>query len=253
MKEQIHTIPVNEAFDSGDECPFCWLERQAEQRAIRFAAGNGASYMEPDVRAVTDREGFCREHLKKLYDYGNALGNALMLQTWFAGILKDLEAEMDDFVPPAKRGLLPRKKPQDAAPVSLLDWARKRQDSCYLCNKIDYSMEGYYHTFFTMSKDAEFREKVLKSKGFCLRHFAALVEQAEDRLPNSQRDWFYGEVFSLMKENLVRVKEDLDWFVGMFDYRQAGADWKNSRDAVPRTMEKLQGLHPADPPFMKEK
>ena len=29
MKEQIQTIPVNEAFDSGDECPFCWLERMA--------------------------------------------------------------------------------------------------------------------------------------------------------------------------------------------------------------------------------
>ena len=253
MKEQIHTIPVNEAFDSGDECPFCWLERQAEQRAIRFTAGSCASYMEPDVRAVTDREGFCREHLKKLYDYGNALGNALMLQTWYAGILKNLDIEIDNFEPPAKRGLLPRKKPQDAAPVSLLEWAKSKQDSCYLCNRIDYSMEGYYHTFFTMSKDAEFREKVEKSKGFCLRHFAALVEQAEDRLPNSQRDWFYEKVFALMKENLIRVKEDLDWFVGMFDYRQAGADWKNSRDAVPRSMQKLQGLHPADPPFMKEK
>ena len=30
MKEQIHTIPVNDGFDSGDECPFCYLERQAE-------------------------------------------------------------------------------------------------------------------------------------------------------------------------------------------------------------------------------
>ena len=33
MREQIETIPVNEAFLSGDECPFCYLERQAEQKA----------------------------------------------------------------------------------------------------------------------------------------------------------------------------------------------------------------------------
>lgn len=30
MREQIDTIPVNEAFASGDECPFCYLERVAE-------------------------------------------------------------------------------------------------------------------------------------------------------------------------------------------------------------------------------
>ena len=56
-----------------------------------------------------------------------------------------------------------------------------------------------------------------------------------------------------MEENLVRVKEDLDWFVGMFDYRQQGADWKNSRDAVPRTMQKLRGCYPADPVYQKKK
>ena len=43
MKEQIHTIPVNEAFEAGDECPFCFLERKAEQSAIRYVAGAGAS------------------------------------------------------------------------------------------------------------------------------------------------------------------------------------------------------------------
>ena len=92
MKEQIDTIPVNEAYEADDECPFCWLERQAEQRSIRYALGPGASYMEPDVRAVTDRKGFCRQHFKKLFDYGNSLGNALVMQTYFVGLQKELEA-----------------------------------------------------------------------------------------------------------------------------------------------------------------
>ena len=56
-----------------------------------------------------------------------------------------------------------------------------------------------------------------------------------------------------MEQNLIRVKEDLDWFVGMFDYRQAGADWKNSRDAVSRTIQKLKGIYPADPPYKEKK
>ena len=71
MKEQIDTIPVNEAFETGGECPFCYLERQAEQRAIRYTIGPGASYMEPDVRAVTDRQGFCRAHYAEIvFDTG---------------------------------------------------------------------------------------------------------------------------------------------------------------------------------------
>ena len=43
------------------------------------------------MRARTDAVGFCREHMKKLYDYGNALGSALILQTHMAGLLEEFE------------------------------------------------------------------------------------------------------------------------------------------------------------------
>ena len=79
MKEKIYTIPVNDAFLSGDECPFCFMEREEEQHALRYAVGPGASYMEPEVRSITNRTGFCRCHSKMVYDYGNALGAALIL------------------------------------------------------------------------------------------------------------------------------------------------------------------------------
>ena len=39
MKEQLHTIPVNEAFEMEDECPFCAMERDVEQRSIRYVVG----------------------------------------------------------------------------------------------------------------------------------------------------------------------------------------------------------------------
>ena len=248
MREQIDTIPVNEAFLSGDECPFCYLERMAEQRTIRFTLGPGASYMEPDVRGVTDRQGFCREHFQKMYDYGNALGNALVMQTYMLGLLDEFEQQINGFEVPGKRPLFAKKN----APVEdndMLRWAKQRQSTCYICNRLEYHMQRYYHTFFVMLKDEEFRSRVENSKGFCMRHFVQLLELAKQELPNSQREWFYPTVISVMRDNLVRVKGDLDWFVGMFDYRQAGGDWKNSRDAVSRSMQKLQGLHPADPPY----
>lgn len=251
MKEQIHTIPVNEAFESGDECPFCHLERETEQRVINYTLGPGASYMEPEVRGVTDREGFCGAHLKKMYDYGNALGNALILQTYYVSLLEELERELDDFELPEKKKLFRRKSAEEPE-SSLVTWMRQKQDSCYICNKMEYNMARYYHTFFVLTKDAEFRSKVEDCKGFCMRHFLRLVEEAKEKLPNDRREWFYETVFGLMRENMVRVKGDLDWFIAKFDYRNASADWKNSRDAVSRSMQKLQGLHPADPPFKSE-
>lgn len=247
MKEVIETTPVIEAFESEDECPFCYLERWAEQRAINYVAGPCASYMEPDVRAITDRDGFCGQHLKKLYDYGNSLGNALMMQTHFIDLNRELEKELAHFSPPGKRGLL--SKPGEP---TILQWLRKRNHSCYLCSRVDASMHRYYATFYFLLKEPEFREKVENSKGFCMRHFEALLEQSADHLPNAQRDWFYDTVPELFKRNLARVQEDLDWFVAKFDYRNASADWKNSKDAVSRSMQKLQGIHPADAPYKKD-
>lgn len=249
MKDHIDTIPVNEAFDSGDECPFCYLERMAEQKTIRYVLGPSASYMEPDVRGQTDKYGFCREHFKKMYDYGNALGNALIMQTYYAGLLEQLLLEIDCFQMPDKKPLLGHWKGQEE---HILQWARERQSSCFICNRLHYHMERYLTTFFVLIKDPEFRQKVEDSKGFCMRHFISVMETAHERLPNAQREWFYTTVLQLMRDHLSRVKGDLDWFVGMFDYRQAGKDWKNSRDAVSRGMEKLQGLHPADPPYKQD-
>lgn len=243
MKEHIDTIPLHEAFDADTECPFCYLERLSEQRAIRYCIGPGASYMEPDFREQTDRLGFCRGHMKKLYDYGNALGNALVLQTYLAGVLKELETV----------DAAPGKKPlfggQPKA-SQMLAWLEQKEETCFLCQRLKYNMTRYYHTFFALLREPEFRQKVERSKGFCLHHFKQLLSLEE--APAAHRQWFYDTAQRLMRENLLRVKADLDHFVEMFDYRSAGSDWGNSRDAVPRTMQKLRGSFPSDPPFKQD-
>ena len=250
MKEKIYTIPVNEAFETHDECPFCHLERDTEQRAIKYVLGPGASYMEPEVRLATDKAGFCREHYKKMFDFGNHLGSALIMQTYFVSMFEEMVHEMENFQQPGKRGLFSKKN--NPGENNLVAWARKKQSSCYICDKLEYNMGRYYSTFCYLTKEAEFRQKVENSKGFCMRHFLALLEVTLNELPNDQQQWFYEKIFTLMRENLSRVKDDLDWFVDKFDYRNAGADWKNSQDAVPRTMQKLCGTYPADPPFTSE-
>lgn len=250
MKQRIDTIPVHEAVQSGDECPFCYLERQAEQRIIKYVLGPGASYMEPDVRGVTDKEGFCGPHFKKMYDFGNSLGSALIMQTYMVSLFEEMEKEMARFQIPGKRPMFGKKFADMDS--QLEKWAEKKLGSCYICRRLDENMDRYYATFFALTKDKEFRKQVENTKGFCMRHFLGLMHYANEELPNDQREWFYPTVFRLMKENVARVKGDLDWFIAKFDYRNAGADWKNSKDAVSRSMQKLQGLYPADPVFRDE-
>ena len=145
MKEQLDMIPVNDAFIAEDECPFCHLERKAEFGALRYVAGNGASYMEPDVRAATDATGFCNHHMKVLYDYGNHLGSALILQTHYAGLLEELQFENENLVPPPKPSLFGKRSSQPDA-----YWRRLQEKvgRCYLCDRLEYNMTRYYKTFF---------------------------------------------------------------------------------------------------------
>ena len=53
----------------------------------------------------------------------------------------------------------------------------------------------------------------------------------------------------LMEENLFRVKGDLDWLVAKYDYRNASKPWGTAKDALPRAMQKLQGIYPTDEPY----
>ena len=48
MKEQLYTIPVNEAFAVPCECPVCAMRHRLKENAIEFTLG--PSYMEDDVR-----------------------------------------------------------------------------------------------------------------------------------------------------------------------------------------------------------
>lgn len=99
MKEQLHTIPISDAMANAGECPFCYIERKTEEHMMDFVLGHGASYMEADIRDMTDHEGFCRAHFKKMFDYGNSLGNAWILKTLYKRHLEEMDREFKHFKP----------------------------------------------------------------------------------------------------------------------------------------------------------
>lgn len=253
MKETLYTIPLNDAVNAEDECPFCFIEREVEQDLLDFVLGSGSSYMESDVRDITDRTGFCRNHFKKMFDYGNTLGNAWILKTHYARINAEMAQQFQSFVP-NKSTLMGKFKKATARQNPIGIWVEEKEKSCYICNRFADTYERYMDTFFFMyKKDAEFREKIKSSKGFCLHHFGDLCEASENRLNDKEKKEFYAEMFQLMEKNMARLQEDVSWLVEKFDYRNKDADWKNSKDAIQRGMQKLKGGYPADPVYKMNK
>lgn len=257
MKEKIYTIPLMDAFHAEDECPFCYIERNLEQHALDFVLGSGASYMEDDVREETDRMGFCRDHYKKMFDYGNRLGTGLILTTHFKKKNQELKQQMKMFSPGKSSMLSHFKKirlDSSQPKTSIGQWIQQETSSCYVCDYYKNTYSRYLDTFFELyRKNEEFRQLFLNSKGFCLPHFADLVETAELVLNDKEKSGFYSELFQLMTDHLQRVTDDLEWFCDKFDYKNKDADWKNSRDAIQRGIQKAAGGHPADPAYTADK
>lgn len=253
MKEQLYTIPLNDAFAANDECPFCFLEQKLEQDLLDFTLGSGSSYMESDIREQTDQAGFCRYHFLKMYQYGNTLGNAWILKTHYKKINEEFASEVKKFKP-AKLSFMDRLRRTHEINNTMTAWTCQKQQSCYICRQYEDTYARYLDTFFYMyKKDEAFREKLENSKGFCLVHFGDLCQSAVEKLPAKQCDAFFATVFPLMEKNLKRLEEDVSWLVEKFDYRNADADWKNSKDAIQRGMQKLKGGYPAAPVYQQNK
>lgn len=254
MKENIATIPLIDAFHAKDECPFCYLEREAEQHAVSFILGS--AYMEDDIREKTDATGFCRHHFKMMYDYGNRLGNALILSTHLKKLNEELTKEMKTFTP-GKSGLLKRLKKSApsvcAAPETTLGlWISQKTNRCYVCDHFRNIYGRYLDTFFDLYlKNEEFRALFETGRGFCLPHFGDLIETAERRLNDAQKEDFYRIAFPLMQQNMERLQKEVSWFVEKNDYRNKDKDWGTSADSIQRGMQKCAGGYPADEVFKK--
>lgn len=253
MKEKLYTIPLNDAINAGDECPFCYIERNVEQGLLDYVLGSAASYMESDTRDLTDKYGFCREHIRKMYSYGNTLGNAWILKTHYRKIINEMTQQFKGYSP-AKISLKERLTKGSDFKNPIAKWTHDRDKSCYICAEFDKMYDRYMDTFFYLYKeDPEFRRKVDEGKGFCLHHFGNMCEYGEAHLSDKDKQEFFPKMFTLMETNMSRLFEDVSWLIEKFDYKNKDADWKNSRDAVGRGMQKLRGSYPADPPYVMKK
>lgn len=248
MRYHIDTIPVWDAMKLDGECLLCALRRRVETREIeRFL---GASVMEPDIRIQVNQKGFCQEHQRQLFAQDNRLGHALMLESHLTQTRERLAKACKE-VKAAARGvsaasLMDRVTGKAPSPARALEGPIRKleqmTESCIICDAIEENMGSYIHTFFHLyQNDTEFRRHFENSKGVCLPHAAELLKCAATELSGGKLADFTDLLCRLETESFDRMQEDVSWFIKKFDYRYYGEPWKNSRDAVERTITKLRG------------
>lgn len=233
MNEQIYTIPINDGFEEGGECPFCNMYNKLEKEALDYMLGS--SYMEDNIRMETNKIGFCQKHYSMMYKKQNRLGLALMLQSHIQKINADIENLSNNLKSNKKKGLFSKTVENKVTP-----YINNIAESCYICNKITASMDRYFDTFFYMwKKDNDIKEKVKNSKGFCIEHFATLIDMADKKLKGNEYNLFINTIIPLEIENIKRLEKEVDHFTNKFDHNYKDAPWGTAKDALPRAIQKI--------------
>lgn len=230
MKQKLYTIPVNEAFAKDCECPLCEMYDSLEKENIEYVMGS--SYMVDDIRMQTNRAGFCAHHIKLMYKNQNRQGLALMLLTHMQTTNQEIQKHMEGKV---KGKSLFHKKTED----SLADYLEQLEHSCFVCERMEPIFERFVDTVVhSYQHETDFQTMFKHCKGFCTKHYAMLRKTALQKLSGNLLEEFIEDLNRLYMENMQRVTDDLEWFTDKFDYRNANAPWKNSKDALPRSIVK---------------
>lgn len=221
MNYHIDTALIWEAFRTDCECPLCQIYEIVNQRVVdQFTT---EAVMEDSARAKVNRLGFCAGHFQQLFEGQNKLGVALQSSTR----LRTLRQEMGHL-----------KGAKDARKEA--ERLKKTLATCVLCELNDFNMKRYYQTVAQMFvREPEFKPLLMQSKGFCLHHYADLLEYSGAAGLHAKD--YVTALREVEVSNLERLQKELDWFCDKFDYRNSDKPWGNSKDAVIRTIRKIRG------------
>lgn len=229
MKPNITTIPITDIFDLTEGCPICRMHRMLEEQYVEYITGD--AMMAPDVRVQTNRVGFCHRHFSMMVNNGPRLSNALLLQTHIDELRKK--------VFPKKSTDLPDKK--------MLAAIRENDGTCYVCDRIDRDILHLLATVYVQfGADTEFRKQYKAQDFICLDHYALITANFNKKAMDRQAAAEFAEATNtLSKGYMDTLYDDVTHFTTMFDYRNVGGDYKNSKDAIERSVRFLTS-YPVD-------
>lgn len=229
MRNDITSIPVSEVFEPRCGCPICLMRDRLEERVVEYITG--AAMMEPDVRAETNRQGFCITHYRQLLKRRNRLSVALMLESHLA------ETEKRVFAGLPLVGKRSGKQAKSAGQAA---------QSCFVCSQVEWGMERMLATVCRLyASERDFRNLFEEQEMLCLPHFSRLATAAAG-MDKRWQDEFLKAASKLSRRQLAALHADVHHFTEMFDYRNNGedADWGNSRDSIERSIAYLTTREP---------
>ena len=234
MAEQIYTIPINEAFAQKDGCPLCRLKKKLESDSLEYIMG--AAMMEPDVRQVTNRTGFCRVHYDDMLAMKNRLSVALTMESRLTQIASLLGEEATD-----AKGRRSRIKKYAGADPS--EEIASTAHTCFVCSRVAGFEEKYIdNTIHLWKKDPEFRTLFEQQPCFCLDHYAALTQMAKKSLSEDLFLTFHSSITAVLRRYLAQLREDVTGFTRCFDYRSGNTPMTEAqKTAVERGAAFLSG------------
>jgi len=228
-------IPVNDAYSDPEGCPICRLRAKAENDYLEYYLG--PSLMEPDTRKITNKTGFCPEHMGKLnQSVTNRLGLGLMMHTHLMDFYEDITPDLDACVP-AKAGLIKgRSSDYKAKLIAAADKIDSRTAMCPICDKLNNAMKHYIEVICWMySHDDGFKEKFSNVSCHCLPHLSLLLRQASKLSQNEAAD-FVRALSDGTRGSFVSLIDDVEYFTLKFDYRNNDKPWGTSKNSIQRSM-----------------
>lgn len=232
MKEKIYTIPLLDAYRADCDCVFCYLEEKIVREELAYTLGD--SMMEPDSRVRSNETGFCAAHLKQLYDSGNRLSLALMISTHMEHLAAQLQKVK---CKNGGKGMF-RKETEiaDTAPL------KQASTHCVICDKLAEIRQHYVSVFYYLwEKEAGFRETVRRSHGMCLHHMTEMIDGAGSHLKAEAARELTAVLLERQKAALAEDIRKVKGFIDMFDYRNAGKDQSEFKEALPTALNRLRG------------
>lgn len=231
MKETIYTIPINEALEKECFCPLCEMYKDLERSEVKYAVG--PAMMEPDFRELTNKKGFCKKHIADLNAESKALALALVFDTHLAEIERVMEVDLCE-----KKGLCKKNVAAEKFVIELDNIT----GSCVICERIEMNFARYIDNFvYLLKKDGDFLEKVLKTNGFCMEHFAMLGKKAKEEFSDSDFRKYFMPITEHQKNRINQTHKHIKNFVDSFDYRNAGKPMDAPKDILLITSNLLNG------------
>jgi hypothetical protein len=238
MKQKIYDIPIWDAYGIENiECPMCEVEKNMESSFMDVLFDD--MLMTPYFAVKLQQYTFCREHFRKLYIYKDKLGLALIVNNFLQCQKDELQVQPDGTGNQKSQSLAKKIRNVFSKKKHIHTRTDKR---CYLCEKIDENIPDYIEVLIRLwNKNADFKNLYSKSKGHCLRHYNMLITDSEKYLSEKSYREFKSVTVGLQLDNTKRLIDELDWFVCKYDYRYKEEPWKNSKDALPRCINKITG------------